>query len=878
MKKILFLIALFTLFVGANSYAAKLYADLSKLTTVDEVNATWADNTITWIGQSNNMVSNFDFDAGDYSSWEKIVVNITSLNNAIGVRVQIRAGGVEKTKAFNGTGEIEVNLKDFGFEGDALTSVEWIRMLGSGWYDGESHTINAENPASAIIGEVYLYKSNPNLGTGTKTPRLLLRNGAINSSEFGITPIAPSTLTTDNLYAATFTSKGGYCNTFKYEGLDVSDYDKAVVNYTIERGNGDWHINLPNGSHTALPIGTDQVYVVDLKDVDTYGDFTVFNWNHSGKSITISEVYLFKSSSVEFEFDAFGKGTVDKSKLTAIGGLTYDPSTGVLSSDGTAGSLALEFATPVDMRNLFQFNVANSGQTGDILSRLEFYDEDDTKINTWNGIKLGNTSYPGGIDDNATNAFLNHKPVKRMVWPSDANASNKGKTATITSVAFTCKTIACKKAGETQLNTLPYKTMAGASTTPAWNMNVSNSLYYGSTTGDAAVSYADVTDYEEIRIYRDDNTGFRAFFINSAGTNVNNINDKSDASSWNIEGKYWSIDLSKVEKYGEIVALQGIKSTASWISDAVKDIEVYKTPAVGAAKYTLTGSGMQLAETVAALADASATCIDATGVTGITTNTAAGRTLLTSANPNCLFLGTTGNGALANTHNVVTSGTCDNLELTDGYPFKAPAEFTATTSVSYDRTLTEGKTTTVCLPFALSAEEAATMGKFYALTNLADETLTFTRDEDEISANTPYLFVPATTAFDDYASKTIAATPASIKTSVTGVEFIGTLASTTIPASDGSTDYYAFNNGDLVKIETKEATLPAFRGYFKVTSGGGARLATLFIEDSLTGINEVSNSEDIKAVNNFEGKVFENGKIVIFKKGMKFNAAGAQIK
>ncbi len=131
---------------------------------------------------------------------------------------------------------------------------------------------------------------------GTKTPLLLLRIGAINSSEFEIKPIAPSTLTTENLYAATFTSKGGYCNTFKYEDLDVSDYDKAVVKYTIEAGNGDWEINLPNGTFTALPIGTDQVYEVDLKGVNTYSDFTVFNWGHSGKSITISEVYLYKSS------------------------------------------------------------------------------------------------------------------------------------------------------------------------------------------------------------------------------------------------------------------------------------------------------------------------------------------------------------------------------------------------------------------------------------------------------------------------------------------------------------------------------------------------------------------------------------------------------
>ena len=132
---------------------------------------------------------------------------------------------------------------------------------------------------------------------GTKTPVLLLKNGAINTSNFDITPKVPSTLTTDNLYAATFTTKGaaGYYNAFKYEDLDVRDYEKAVIKYSIEEGNGEWRINLPNGSFPALPIGTDQTYEIDLSSVDTYGDFTVFSWNHTGKSITISEVYLFKS-------------------------------------------------------------------------------------------------------------------------------------------------------------------------------------------------------------------------------------------------------------------------------------------------------------------------------------------------------------------------------------------------------------------------------------------------------------------------------------------------------------------------------------------------------------------------------------------------------
>ena len=128
---------------------------------------------------------------------------------------------------------------------------------------------------------------------GTKTPLLLLKNGAINSTDFDITPIAPSTLTTDNLYAATFTSKNGTSNLFQYRNLDVSAYNKAVIKYSILDAN-EWRVNTPTG-HYALPSGTDKTYEIDLSSVDNYEDFTVFSsYQHHtvGSSITISEVYF----------------------------------------------------------------------------------------------------------------------------------------------------------------------------------------------------------------------------------------------------------------------------------------------------------------------------------------------------------------------------------------------------------------------------------------------------------------------------------------------------------------------------------------------------------------------------------------------------------
>lgn len=85
-----------------------------------------------------------------------------------------------------------------------------------------------------------------------------------------------------------------------------------------------------------------------------------------------------------------------------------------------------------------------------------------------------------------------------------------------------------------------------------------------------------------------------------------------------------------MEKYNGKIYLNTIKSRTYDTSDIVNNITVYKTPE-GSANYILAGNGTFTPTTVAALADAKATLIDATGVTGT------GITF-TSANPNCIFL------------------------------------------------------------------------------------------------------------------------------------------------------------------------------------------------------------------------------------------------
>ena len=679
----------------------------------------------------------------------------------------------------------------------------------------------------------------------------------------------------EHIYAAKFTTSAELQNVIQMKDLSTVDAvaagcDRIIIEFGAAVDNA-WRFHSYGGQFDGIEeIGGETTHTLILDgSKSSIDDFTIFNWLGSGvKEIIIKAAYFYKSPYTSLEFNAFGEATIGKGDLTATGGLSYDASTGVLTSDGTKGELVLEFATPVDLSYLIHYEVKRSGTDG-IISRLKFYEEDNTTlINTWNSIKLDNNwQMPAGIDNNATNAFLNHKPVKKLVWESDAEASNAGKTLTINSIEFTLKTISCARTGETQLNALPYKTMAGGSATPTWKIGTAIDTYFGTDNGSSAVSYVDITGYSELRIYRDDNTGFRAFFINAAGTNVNNINHENAASTWNAEGKYWSIDLSKVEKYGEIVALQGIKSASWGVKNIVKNIVVYNTPAANAPQYVLAGSGMQLAETVAALADANATCIDATGVTGITTNSEKGRTLLTSANPNCLFLGTTGNGGLANTKNVITSGICETFELVDGKPFKAPSAFTAT-KAKFTKTISAAGYGTMVIPF--DATLATGVDAAYNLTGDDGSKVTST-DASSIAANKPVLVKAAAGNYDFTA--TSVEIGATVDESTNG-KLIGTYGGTT--AAAGATNYVLQNGAaglGFFLVTGTDATVKPFRAY--LNTGATASKLDLDFGD-VTGINETKlvkgaanetffNLAGQRVAQPAKGLYIVNGKKVIFK-------------
>jgi hypothetical protein len=100
-------------------------------------------------------------------------------------------------------------------------------------------------------------------------------------------------------------------------------------------------------------------------------------------------------------------------------------------------------------------------------------------------------------------------------------------------------------------------------------------------------------------------------------------------------------------------------------------------------------------------------------------------------------------------------------------------------------------------------------------------------------------------------------------------------------AFDGYTLYVltSVNEGANVQFNpVTSGSIAAGKAYLKINAEGASSarsMEVVFADDILTGINEAEAATEAIVK---EGKFFENGKLVIFKKGMKFNANGQVIK
>ena len=202
--------------------------------------------------------------------------------------------------------------------------------------------------------------------------------------------------------------------------------------------------------------------------------------------------------------------------------------------------------------------------------------------------------------------------------------------------------------------------------------------------------------------------------------------------------------------------------------------------------------------------------------------------------------------------------------------------------ISYDRNFIQDRSCTICLPFALTADELAKVGKAYTLSAVSSSKATFT-PVTAIEAYKPYLLIPSADGKlleKIAATKDIADAPAEAKTSVSGgYSFVGTLQAKT-SVKTPNTEVYGFSadGGKFVRVG-ENASIDAFRAYIAVPTTALSTAASRSIDidfGGTTGINEIQNAQSSSAAatydvagkrvgKNYKGVVICNGKKMIQK-------------
>lgn len=202
--------------------------------------------------------------------------------------------------------------------------------------------------------------------------------------------------------------------------------------------------------------------------------------------------------------------------------------------------------------------------------------------------------------------------------------------------------------------------------------------------------------------------------------------------------------------------------------------------------------------------------------------------------------------------------------------------------VSYDRNFIQDQPSTICLPFALTTEELAKVGKAYTLSAVNGSKATFT-PVTAIEAYKPYLLIPSANGKlleEIAATKNIANAPTEAKTSVSGsYSFVGTLQAKK-SVKTPNTEVYGFSadGGKFVRVG-ENASIDAFRAYISVPSAALSSAASRSIDidfGGTTGINEIQNAHSSSAAatynvagkrvgKNYKGVVISNGKKMIQK-------------
>lgn len=583
-------------------------------------------------------------------------------------------------------------------------------------------------------------------------------------------------------------------------------------------------------------------------------EITLWGTGSQNGSAVVTDFYMIKPAALNF--DATGKAETNLADLYTTGGLSFNSTTGELTTDGTAGSLVLELATPVSMEYLRNLSITKDGDA-DIIDKMTYFNVDGTENQSWSWYKWG-----GDNNESAIGKFKG-KPIKKIAWVSNAGKATDWKV-TISSIIWQMNMLSVRTPNETLVAKSMYKRWSDgtdASTevpeegfNPNLNLNKTiDGTFFGFGTPEAT-AYMKLAGYQRILLEGPAGGNIRLFFNATGSQESERI---TIYKTFDDNGK---IDLVFANEASlnsqEYVHLNSIKS--QWGQTAQVDrIAFYKDvpDADGEYDYIIEGNGFANARIQNALNDVTAKVIKATGVTAATS--------LPTANPNCLIVANA--GMVTNAQNVIVNGTCANLVLTDNYPFKAPADFTAT-SASYTTTInTTAQAGTLCLPFAATLPEGVTA---YALEYTSGDEATATPVNGSVTANTPVLINGSGEVEFTGANVPVVADATNIHEAMTGV-----FEETYAPVGT-----YVLQNGSegvgFYKVATNDIKVKPFRAYLNVQSNLAA-LRIVYPGD-VTGIEAVEKAADskddayytlsgVRVSHPVKGLYIKNGKKVMVK-------------
>lgn len=544
------------------------------------------------------------------------------------------------------------------------------------------------------------------------------------------------------------------------------------------------------------------------------------------------------------KFNADGVATISLKSLVASDGLSFDPSTGVVTCNGNPGRLSLEFYNGVNLTSLKRYDVTISSGTDNNIMWRSVVQSQGTDVLAYYGSRWGgNLTTAERAKALAVNAFYWETSGEGTL----AGISEDKRTFTISSITLTADKMFVADAHDVAIETLPHYIIDDKGTASLGN---AIDARYGISTdkplgdgGGEMNEYIDIEDYDELRIYTSDI--MRVFCLNAANITAstsisagNTLYLNAAPFSHNESEGYYYAKVSDIKNANNGQAkIIGVKQLYGGGSVNVSKIQVYK--ANPTYDYILSGQYSSNVDISSVTSDASATAIDCSGLAG-------NDVTITSANPNCIFKANS--GVLANSKNVMVGTTIANLSLTDNYPFVVPESATAT-AASYSRNMTS-QYGTICLPYAVSTP---TNAKFYTLGAMDTETVTLVKVEGTLAAGTPVI-VEKTSGTSISAAGSGALAVAGDATQG-ALQAYGSYVSTTVTPSD----YSGYSIYALATVDDEQAlwqtsnaiNVKPFRAYFVSTTPSSAKLRFVSEEEGATAIEALTGEGNASVVGIF---------------------------